>query len=176
MGNSFQDQLLKAGLIDKKKAHKVSKEKRKQNRQKGADSVDESRQLAEQALAEKKERDRQLNLQQKEAAEQKAITAQIRQLIEVNRLSREEGEVAFNFVDGTKVKKIYVPEKMHKQLSKGRLAIVKLDNEYEVVANPVAEKISARSEEVVVHCSDSVQEEEGDDPYAEYEIPDDLMW
>ena len=178
MANSFQDQFLKAGLIDKKKADKARKEKGKEKRQmgKGAKITNENKQQAAQALAEKKERDRQLNQQQKEAAEAKAISAQIRQLIEVNRLSRENGEVAFNFVDGSRVKKIYLSEKMHQQLSKGRLAIVKFDDGYEVVARPVAEKIRARCEEMVIHCADSAPEEEGDDPYAEYKIPDDLMW
>lgn len=178
MANSFQDQFLKAGLIDKKKASKARKEKGKENRQKakGAKVTDENKLSAERALAEKKEHDRQLNLQQKEAAEAKAITAQIRQLIEVNRLSRKEGEVAFNFIDGTTVKKIYLPEKMHQQISKGRLAIVKYDDGYEVVAKPVAEKIMLRSEDTVIHCEKSAPEEEGDDPYADYQIPDDLMW
>lgn len=178
MANSFQDQFLKAGLVNKKKASKARKEKSKENRQKakGAKVSNETKQQAEQLLAEKKVHDRQLNLQRKETADAKAITAQIRQLIEVNRLSRKEGDIAFNFVDGTKVKKIHLPEKMHQQLSRGRLAIVRFDDGYEVVAAPVADKISLRSEDIVIHRDDSAPAEEGDDPYADYQIPDDLMW
>ncbi len=179
MANAFQDQFLKAGLVNKKKASKARKEKSKENRlkAKGAKVVNEEREQAKQALAEKKAQDRQLNLELKEAAEAKAIAAQIRQLIEVNRLSRKEGEIAFNFVDGSKVKQIHLPEKMHQQLSKGRLAIVKFDESYEVVATPVADKIALRNEDVVIHRNESIAEEQGDeDPYADYQIPDDLMW
>ncbi len=179
MANSFQDQFLKAGLVNKKKASKARKEKSKEKRQKakGAKISDESKRQAEQALAAKKERDRLLNLRQKEAADAKAIAAQIKQLIEVNRLSREEGDVAFNFVDGSKVKKIYLSEPMHQQLSRGRLAIVRLGETYEVVAAPVADKISLRSDDIVVHRNDSASiEEDSDDPYSDYQIPDDLMW
>lgn len=179
MANAFQDQFLKAGLVNKKKASKARKEKSKENRlkAKGAKVDNSDKQQAAQAQAEKKARDRQLNLTLKEAAEAKAITAQIRQLIEVNRLSRKEGEIVFNFIDNTKVKKIYLPEKMHQQLTNGRLAIVRFDEGYEVVATPVADKISLRSEDVVIHRSESIAEEQGDDdPYADYQIPDDLMW
>ncbi|MCF6281426.1 MAG: DUF2058 domain-containing protein [Candidatus Polarisedimenticolaceae bacterium] len=178
MANSFQDQFLKAGLVDKKKASKARKEKGKENRQKakGAKITNEAKLQAERLLVEKKEHDRQLNLEKKEAADAKAIIAQIRQLIEVNRLSRKEGDIAFNFVDGTKVKKIYLPEKMHQQLSKGRLAIVKFDEGYEVVAIPIADKISLRSDDIVIHRDEAAPEDESDDPYADYQIPDDLMW
>ena len=179
MANAFQDQFLKAGLVNKKKASKARKEKSKENRlkAKGAKVVNEEREQAKQALAEKKAQDRQLNLELKEAAEAKAIAAQIRQLIEVNRLSRKEGEIAFNFVDGSKVKQIHLSEKMHQQLSKGRLAIVRFDEGYEVVATPVADKITLRNEEIVIHRNELIVEEQGDeDPYADYQIPDDLMW
>jgi uncharacterized protein YaiL (DUF2058 family) len=179
MANAFQDQFLKAGLVNKKKASKARKEKSKENRQKakGAKISDESKLQSEQALAAKKEHDKQLNLEQKEAADAKAVTAQIKQLIEVNRLSRKEGDIAFNFVDGSKVKKIYLPELMHQQLSRGRLAIVRFADGYEVVATPIADKISLRSDDIVIHQSESMAaDDDSDDPYADYQIPDDLMW
>ncbi len=178
MSNSLQQQLLKMGLVDEKKVKQAKKEKHKQAKQqdKKAVVVDEAARLAQQAVAQKAERDRELNRQRKEEAERKALAAQVRQLIEVNRLPGEEGEIAYNFSDGNKVKRLYVTEQVQRQLGLGRLAIVRLDEEYELVPNAVAEKIRQRDESYVVLCNEPEQHSDDDDPYADYKIPDDLMW
>jgi uncharacterized protein YaiL (DUF2058 family) len=178
---SLQDQLLKAGLVDKKKAQKVNKDKSKQARVKRknkAETVDEAKLAAQKAHAEKVERDRQLNLERKQEVEQRAITAQIRQLIEMNRQEKNAGDITYNFTDGTTVSHIYVNERQQKQLSNGHLAIVRLDGQYEIVPSSVSEKIALRDDSYLVYCNRGKDENEADedDPYAEYQIPDDLMW
>lgn len=176
---SLQDQLLKAGLADEKKAKTIRSEKRKQRKQqpKGAVQVSEAETRARQAREEKAERDRQLNLERQQAAEKKAIQAQIRQLVETNRLDRSRGETSYQFVHDKKIKKIFVVEKMVDQLSRGRLAIVHVNDGYEIVAEGVARKIMERDENAVVVLHDRKTDDAGeDDPYAGYEIPDDLMW
>nr|WP_297403417.1 DUF2058 domain-containing protein [uncultured Marinobacter sp.] len=176
---SLQDQLLKAGLADDKKAKAIRSEKRKQRKQqpKGAAQVNEAEVRARQAREEKAERDRQLNLQRQQAAEKKAIQAQIRQLVETNRLNRSRGETSYQFVHDKKIKKIFVDDTMVDQLSRGRLAIVYVNESYEVVAEGVARKIMERDMNAVVVLHDRKQEDAGEeDPYAGYEIPDDLMW
>lgn len=179
MTNSLRDQLAKAGLVDAKKVGAVNKEKRKQEqfeRKHRVETVDETKLNAQQALEEKAERDRQLNAARDEQARNKAIVAQIKQLIEVSRVSRERGEIAYNFTDGTKIKKILVTDDMLNQLSNGRLAIVKFDEQYSVVPKTVAEKIKLRDEKYVVVSNVLTQQDDADDPYADYKIPDDLMW
>ena len=176
---SLQEQLLKAGLADEKKAREVRNEKRKQRKQqpKGATTVNEAEERARKARQEKAERDRQLNLERKKEAEKKAIQAQIRQLIETNRLDRSRGETSYQFVDGKKIKKILVNEQMVDQLSRGRLAIVALGDNYEIVPDRVARKIMERDESAIISMHDRKRDDAGeDDPYAGYEIPDDLMW
>ncbi|MGM0952615.1 MAG: DUF2058 domain-containing protein [Pseudomonadota bacterium] len=176
---SLQDQLLKAGLADEKKAKAIRSEKRKKRKQqpKGAVEVSETELRARQAREEKAERDRQLNLERKKEAEKKAIQAQIRQLVETNRLDRRRGETSYQFVDGKKIKKILVDDVMVDQLSRGRLAVVALGENYEVVPDKVARKIMERDESAVISLHDRKQDDVGeDDPYAGYEIPDDLMW
>ncbi|WP_372988179.1 DUF2058 domain-containing protein [Marinobacter sp.] len=176
---SLQDQLLKAGLADEKKAKAIRSEKRKQRKQqpKGAVQVNEAEIRARQAREDKAERDRQLNLQRQKEAEKKAIQAQIRQLVETNRLDRSRGETSYQFVDGKKIKKILVDDTMVDQLSRGRLAVVRLGENYDVVPEKVARKIMERDEGPVVVLHDRKQDDQGeDDPYAGYEIPDDLMW
>ena len=176
---SLQEQLMKAGLADEKKARAIRSEKRKQRKQqpKGAAQVNEAEERARKARQEQAERDRQLNLERQKEAEKKAIQAQIRQLIETNRLDRSRGETPYQFVDGKKIKKILVDDKMVDQLSRGRLAIVALGENYEVVPDKVARKIMERDEAAVISMHERKQDDAGeDDPYAGYEIPDDLMW
>ena len=178
--SSFQDQLLKAGLIDAKKAKKAVREKRKaQKLQKNTKEVvvDEAKAAAARVQAEKVERDRKLNEERKVAAEAKAVTAQIRQLIEMNRQPKGEGDdaIAYNFTHGKSVKRIYVSSLAQEQLAKGLLAIVKLGDAYELVPSIVADKIKQRDESVVLHQQEASAESE-DDLYADHQIPDDLMW
>ncbi|SFR61695.1 hypothetical protein SAMN04488073_3463 [Marinobacter gudaonensis] len=176
---SLQDQLLKAGLADEKKAKAIRSEKRKQRKQqpKGAVQESEAEIRARKAREEKAERDRQLNLERQKAAEKKAIQAQIRQLVETNRLDRSRGETSYQFVHDKKIKKIFVDDTMVDQLSRGRLAIVFVNDQYEIVAEAVARKIMERDESAVVVLHDREADDAGeDDPYAGYEIPDDLMW
>ncbi len=111
---SLQDQLLKAGLADEKKAKSIRSEKRKRRKQqpKGAVQVNEAEIRARQAREEKAERDRQLNLERQLAAERKAIQAQIRQLVESNRLDRSRGETSYQFVHGKKIKNILVVDNL----------------------------------------------------------------
>jgi len=179
MAISLQDQLLKAGLVDKHKVSAVNREKHKQGKQERKhqiEAVDETKINVQQALQEKIERDRLLNQQRDEQAQQKAIVAQIKQLIEVSRLPRDGATISYNFSDGTVIKKILVTDSMLNQLSNGRLAIVKFDGQYSVVPKSVAEKIKLRDAKYVIVSNVLQQTEDADDPYAEYKIPDDLMW
>jgi uncharacterized protein YaiL (DUF2058 family) len=184
MGNSLFDQLNKTGLVDKNKAKQAKKNKYQQAKKlkgKKTKPLPESKQRALKIQAEKAQRDRELNQQRKLAAEKKAIAAQIKQLIEMNRIEvvAEEGDagIAFNFVDGKNVQRIYITEKLQEQLTRGRLAIVKLDGDYNLVPAGVAEKISLRDPLYVMHSSVSEPEAiDTDDPYADYQVPDDLMW
>jgi len=180
MGNALQEQLLKAGLVSDKQLKKARKEQRTERLQtQGRTSTaDDNKLRAQQALAEKAERDRELNRLQKEAQEEKAIAAQIKQLVETNRQPRDDGDVPYNFADDNKVKRIYVTERVREQISGGRLAIVKVDKRYELVPAEIAEKIRARNAGSVIVWNDPKQapEETPDNGYANYKIPDDLMW
>ena len=177
MANSLQDQLLKAGLIDNEQVGKVKKEqfnKKKQQLKQGASAPGHQHLKEEQAR--RAERDRELNRQKNELAGRQAIQAQIKQLIESNLQPRTGGEVPYQFVHNGKVKRLLVTETQRGQISRGRLAIVRLGGQYELVPPPVAEKIRARDESFLVLCNDPPAAADGDDPYAEFKIPDDLIW
>lgn len=184
MGNSLHDQLLKAGLVDKKKANQVKDAQR--NKKNHATQEAESAKIkadAEKARLEKLEKDRLLNEEKQAQANAKAVRAQVVQLINMNKQRRGDGEQPFNFVDGTLVKKLYVTQEMLVALTRGQLVIVKNASDvhsvsYEVVPKIVADKIQEREPSWVFVNKDATaaSTEVEDDYYADYKIPDDLMW
>lgn len=184
MGNALRDQLLKAGVVNEKQAKKAAKEKQKdaqrQHGQGKTGAQEEERLRAQKAQAEKLERDRLLNQQREEQAQKKAVAAQIRQLVEQNRVPKEDGDTPYNFADGGKVKRLYLSAKLRQRIAAGQLAIVRLDKTYELVPPETAAKIKARDPACVAVLNEpppkAAEAQAGDDPYAKYQIPDDLMW
>lgn len=178
MSTSLQEQLLKAGLVNEKQVKQVKKDKRKSAKQQKhkKETVDLSKQAVQQAQKEKAERDRRLNEERNQRAERRAVVAQIKQLIEENKVARNDGDVPYNFVDDKKVKKLYVTEVQHQQLSSGQLAIVSFQKSYELVSLQAAKKIAERDASCVILAEKKNAIEEAEDEYADYKIPDDLMW
>ena len=179
MASSLKDQLLKTGVANKQQAHNVANEQRKKRKQdpKGATSLtDSTKEQARRLQAEKVARDRELNRHKQQEAERKGVAAQIRQLIELNRLPREDGEVPYRFVDGNVVRTIHVTEVLFDQLGHGVLAIVRFDDSYEIVSAVVAGKIGERDTSIIIEHGQPDPPEDADDPYAAYQVPDDLMW
>ncbi len=184
MAKSLQEQLLAAGLVDKKKAKKAAKEMKRQDhlQRTGQDNeLDVAKAKAEAALKEKAERDRVLNLQKEQEAQKKAIDAQVRQLVITNAIKSERADIKYQFVDGKKIKQLYVDQAIWDRLSRGQLAIIALDlpgeKKYEVIPLQIAEKIRQRKDNHFIYIAESTAAAmEDDDPYAAYQIPDDLMW
>lgn len=179
MANSFGDQFLKAGLVNKARLAEAQKAKSKQQKQKHKqkiETVDAATLAARQAAAEAAERDRELNRRRQEEAEHKAVQAQIRQLIELNRLPRD-GEVGYNFQDGTTIRKIFVTEQIRDRLARGQLAIARCDDGYAVIPAAVADRILQRdADSIVSRAAAQPQAGDEDDAYADYQVPGDLMW
>jgi len=182
---SLQDQLLGAGLINKQKAKKIQSAKKKAaniSRKTKVELENKAADLAKKAEEEKRLRSQALNAKKKQEAEQKAITAQIRQIIELNSIEKSNGknEQAYNFTDDSKIKTLYLSPKNHNLVSRGILAIAKLEENYHLIPKDAANKISERDNQAIIllnnTTSSSTDKIEEDDPYADYQIPDDLMW
>lgn len=177
---SLQDQLLKSGLTSDAKAKQIKTEKRKQakvQRNNGVEMVDEIKLSAEQARQQQAERDRELNRLKQQAEAQKALAAQIVQISQLNRIEQDSNGLAYQFNHQNKVKTVYVSEKVREALINGRAGIIGLDSGYEIVPAEIARKIQDRdANRVVVLNQISQATLAEDDPYADYQIPDDLMW
>lgn len=183
MANAFQEQFLKLGLVDEKKVSKTKHEKHKQDnkvRHGNKPADDSGKRQAQQAQAQKAERDRLLNEQRKAEADKKAANAQIKQLVADHRQPKEQGEggVPYNFTDGSRIRRIYISATLRAQITRGVMVIVKSAGQYEVVPAEIAEKIRQRNERCVIQFSTESAPSTGaaDDPYAAYQVPDDLIW
>ena len=184
---SLQDQLLNAGLVDKKKAAQAKKDKykkNKQNRQQNKATVDHDKLAVQQQMAQKKEQDRQLNQQKESAAKAKAILAQIKQIIQTHQITpyhENEEILSFNFQDGSLVKRLSLSARNQQQLIHGFIAIAKWEETYYLIPKTIATKIIERNPDFIVLLNDNSNESIDDsndieDEYADYQIPDDLMW
>lgn len=175
---TLQEQMLKAGLVTSKKMEKVQRTAKKSRVQ-----AREARQAVEENKKVQLERDKQLSEQQKQAALSKEYKAQVRQLIDMNRITLAKGDIGFNFTDGNLIKKIYVDKTTQTQLINGRLAIARLavddagESTYAIIPAVVADKIAQRdASSIVLNSALSQEEQDEDDPYADFKVPDDLMW
>jgi uncharacterized protein len=176
---SLQDQFLKAGLVDKNKVKQANQDKSKQKkveRRTGTQTVDEVRLAALETQRQNAERARELNAQRDAAAKQKAILAQIAQMVQKNRQGKGNGDIAYNFTHQNKIDRIYVSAAVQAHLMAGRLVIVRLNGATELVPRIIADKIAERDASMVVRVNKASTEVDADDPYAAFQIPDDLMW
>lgn len=175
---TLQEQMLKAGLVTSKKMAKVQRTAKKSRVQ-----AREARAAVEENKKAQLERDKQLSEQQKQAVLSKEYKAQVKQLIEMNRIIISKGGIDFNFTDNNVIKKIVVDELTKAQLINGRLAIARLvvdsrsQSEYAIIPGSVADKIAQRdANSIVLNSALSQEEQDEDDPYADFKVPDDLMW
>jgi uncharacterized protein YaiL (DUF2058 family) len=176
---SLHEQLLKAGLVDKNKVKQANQDKTKQKkveRRTGTQSVDEARLAALETQRKNVERARELNAQRDAAANQKAVMAQIAQMVLKNRQSKGAGDIAYNFTHDNKIDRIYVSAAVQAHLMAGRLVIVRQGGATELVPRIIADKIAERDPSLVVRVNKTSTEVDEDDPYAAFKIPDDLMW
>lgn len=176
---SLAEQFLKAGLVNKNKVKVVNQDKNQQKkieRRTGTQSVDEVRLAALETQRRNAERARELNAQRDAAATKKAIVAQIAQMVQQNRQSKGAGDIAYNFTRDNKIERLYVSAAVQAHLMAGRLVIVCLAGTTELLPRVIADKIAERDASLVVRVNKASVETEADDPYANFKIPDDLMW
>ena len=184
MRNPLQDQLLKAGLAKKGKLAQVVREQTKQRHAKGAQPVDADKVDAAQLQAERVERDRQLAAERNAQAHQRELQAQVRQIIEVHKLA-SAGEIPYAFDDAGVIKRIHIDVAQRTLLAKGALVIARHGDGYVLLPRAAADKVLERDAASIVldhrlgdASGTGSQDSPGDDDafYAQFEVPDDLVW
>ena len=178
MRNPLQEQLLKAGLAKKSKLDQVAREQAKQRHAKSAPAANAEQAEAERIRLEKVERDRALSAERNAQAKAQELRAQVRQIVEQNRL-KPEGEIDYRFTHGGVIRSLLVTDAVRRQLANGSLVIACHDGGYAIVSRPAAEKIEARDADMIAldhGCSTSATADDGDDYYDRFKVPDDLIW
>jgi len=177
---SLQEQLLKAGLANKQNAKQIRSEKRKKNKAVRKGQTQASSELQESLAAQKQqqaESDLVLNKSIKAELDRKSEIANVKQMLEQLQITDYQGELSFNYVQDSKVKTLYVNEVNQNALTKGRIGICQFETKIYIIAAQAVQKIQSVDSQYVLLLNDNqpvtVDEE---DPYADFQIPDDLMW
>ena len=175
--------MLKAGLVSKGKVKQQKQNSRKKRRRASGDSpADEAAKRATAAQRANQARDRKLNLEREQARQRKALRVQMRQLLRSHRVNDKQAEDRYNFTIGDKLKSLYVTPKQRSQLMSAQLAIVLFGDSQYLVPTATVDKARALDPAVRVYIApaatdtDSAAAQDPDDPYADYQVPDDLMW
>ncbi len=88
------------------------------------------------------------------------------------------GDVAYQFIDENKIKKVYLSQQVYNALVTGSLVIAKDQDQYAYLPKALAEKIDQKMQGFILinNAEKNEQTTDEEDPYAAYVIPDDLMW
>ena len=181
-GNKLQEQLLKAGLAKKSKVAAVAREQHLARHARAPAPASEIQQEAERLRAEKVERDRALEAERKSAARTAELRAQARQIIKDRRVPRT-GEGEYRFTADGAIRSLLVDDALRRQLAAGALVIARLDDAYELLPRAAAEKVRERDPGRIVldhgqaaGAAQDAASAEDDAYYAQFRVPDDLVW
>jgi uncharacterized protein YaiL (DUF2058 family) len=181
-GNPLQEQLLKAGLAKKSKVAAVAREQHLARHVRAPAEASEIQREAERLREEKVERDRALAAEQKARAHAAELRAQARQIIKDRRVPRT-GDSDYRFTADGAIRSLLVNEDLRRQLSSGALVIARLDDSYELLPRAAAEKVRERDAGMIVldhgqaaGSAPAASTDEDDAYYAQFKVPDDLVW
>lgn len=184
MGNSLRDELLKAGLVSEERLEKPRPPKRrkagsgKKRKTPLAPPAGETPAAAPRHVLRENQRRtarfvRDATLGGGSVAEnaRKALRRKIEALVDEERLNDAQADVAYHFVKGKRIKRIYVTQAQREQLGVGAIVVAALDGNHHLLTQSAAEQLVALAPHTVV-CSGASSETESE----EHPVPDDLVW
>jgi len=173
MSDSLREQMLKAGFKEapnskkkkpqsgtKQKKHKPGQSKPSGLGQSTGPSSMERANIAKRAIV----------------AERKRIKAEIKAIIEADKIEKTAGESAHSYLVGKRIKQMFVSEPIQKQLVSGELVITRLNGSTYLIPAETGERVSALNPDWVVIKPNDNSSDETDSDYADYQVPDDLKW
>ena len=99
-------------------------------------------------------------------------------MIRANRIDRAYAGVPYRFTQGSRVREIAVTGTQQGRIARGELAVVSDGERNELVPAKVARRVRGidPAAVLVLNSANERGDDTGDDPYADYRVPDDLMW
>lgn len=194
MSSSLQEQLVQAGLAEEESLNRSrgGNQRRAGGRRGGGDRQGGGRKAhspGQQSAKDKGARDaaRAKTAENTEgkatAAPKREPTAQesadrLRQIIRASRIDRAYAGVPYRFTQGARVREIAVTGTQQGRIARGELAVVTDGERCELVPAKVARRVRGidPAAVLVLNAGAGRGGDEGDDPYADHRVPDDLMW
>lgn len=184
MAKSLQEQLLASGVAKPKQAKKARRDKtrgEREARRQGKQSEEAAKLARDVAAAEqaKRERDRLLAEQQKNERASRENQGAAAQLIAQHRFKpgpAEDDVPPYSYSIAGKIKKLAVSAPQRQQLADGKLGIVRHAGSAALINRDVAQRLQALIPDQIWLVEPRDDAPDPDDPYAGYEVPDDLMW
>jgi len=187
--NALQAQLLKAGLVKKSQVSQVANQQAKARVDKHdpkaaaiAAEAELARIEAEKARLEKVERDRQIAAERNAERRANELRAQARQII-ADKKALAKGEAEYRFNDGEVIRTLLLTEAVRKQVIDAALVIVRDGEGYCLLPRVAAVQVRERAPELIVldnagrdYVEPSTGNAEDDAYYAQFQVPDDLVW
>lgn len=194
MSSSLQEQLVQAGLANEESPARSRQGgrghaggKRGGGRKQGAGR--QARRSGQQATGDSKDRDAPPRKTTAKTAEKAAPaparqpTAEekadrLRQMIRANRIDRSYASVPYRFTQGSRIREIAVTGTQQGRIARGELAVVSDGERNELVPEKVARQVRGidPAAVLVLNTGESRGDDADDDPYADYRVPNDLMW
>jgi uncharacterized protein YaiL (DUF2058 family) len=187
--NALQAQLLKAGLVKKSQVSQVANQQAKVRMDKGdakaaevAAAAEQARIEADRARAEKVERDRLIAAERNAERRAAELRAQARQIIGDKKIPLT-GEAEYRFEHDGAIRTLLMTEALRKQVIDGALVVMRHGDGYALLPRPAAAKVRERDESMLVldnaqrdYVEPSTGNAEDDAYYAQFQVPDDLVW
>jgi uncharacterized protein YaiL (DUF2058 family) len=178
---SLQDQLMKLGLTNAQKVKQAKTEKSrkaKQKKKKGTVEVSDVQVSINQQKAQQYQKDLLKNKATQCDLEARSDHGKLLQMIAQHSEKDYQGEIDHHFIYDGKIKRIAVNDKTQKNLVNGQLAICVLNGKFYLINKEASEQLIKIDETVLValHEKVDVSQVSEDDPYAEFSVPDDLIW
>ena len=174
MSDSLREQMLKAGFKETAKAKQTGNKQRRTAKPKNnsagrnpaAKNVNTGPSSIELA-----------NIAKREAvAERKRIKAEIKAIIEAEKIEKTAGETAHSYVVGKRIKQMFVTEAIKEKLVAVELVITRLNGSTYLIPSETGERVKALNPDWVVIVPTTQSTSDVDDEYADYQVPDDLKW
>lgn len=155
---SLQDQLLKAGVVDKKQAKKAAHDKRMEKKKVQKGQVDNADAEAKARLKKQREEqsaaDRQRNIERQQQEKLKADQAAAKQLIASNHQPLKEGDEPYSYVDGGRIKRFHTTKEIADKLEAGKIALARHQDKLVLIPVDTALKVMERDEKTVLIYND----------------------
>ena len=180
-GNPLQEQLLKAGLVKKSKVSAVAREQHLARHVRADAGPNEIELEAQRVRAEKAERDRALEAERRAQARVAELRAQARQIIRDKRVPHG-GESEYRFTADGAIRTLLVTEDLRRKLAAGELVIAAGGDGYVLLPRGAGRQVRERDAAMIVldhgqaGAAAAPSSDEDDAYYAQFKVPDDLVW